>query len=118
MIKKRQDTRQDFHKALFAYRSYPLQNGLFPSQMLMDWRIKITLPIHPERLQAEVQHNVVSEKIQTRQQQKDLLGKHSRPLKSLNPQQKVRAQDYRTGLLTVIAAVLCKVAPRSYEVNL
>lgn len=36
MIKKCQSSRQDIHKALLAYRSTPLQNGLSPSQTLMS----------------------------------------------------------------------------------
>ncbi len=117
MIKKCQETKQDFHKALLAYRSTPLQNGLSPSQMLMNRRVKTTLPVHPQRLEPEVQQGVVSDKIQSRLQQKQLHDRKAHSLEPLNPQDRVRVQDFRTGLWTVRATVLRKVAPRSYEIE-
>ena len=103
MIKKRQETKQDFHKALLAYRSTPLQNRLSPSQMLMNRHVKTTLPVHPQRLEQVVQQGVVSEKIQ-RKQQKQVHDRKAHSLEPLNPNDHVRVRDYRTGLWTVTIA--------------
>ena len=86
--------------------------------MLMNRRVvKTTLPVHPKRLEPEVQQGVVSDKIQSRIQQKQLHNRKAHSLETPNPQDQVMVQDYRTGLWTVRATVLGKVAPRSYEIE-
>ena len=41
----------DINRALLAYRSAPLQNGLSPSEILMNRRLRTTLPIMSRNLQ-------------------------------------------------------------------
>ena len=46
MIKKCGDSKQDVYKAILAYRSSPLKSGQSPVQLLMNRRIRSSLPIH------------------------------------------------------------------------
>ena len=113
MIKK---SSQDFHKGLLAYRSTPLQSGLFPAQMLMSRRLKTTLPINPQQLQPTVSTGVVSQKLAEKKKKKEWHDRSAKPLDSLNPEDAVRVQD-SNGLWSIRARVLRKCStPRSYEV--
>ena len=67
-------------------------------------------------METEVQQGVLSDKIQSRIQQQQL-DRKAHSLQPLNPQDRHRMQDYCTGLWTVRATVLGKVAPRFYEIE-
>lgn len=56
------------------------------------------------------------DKLTQRGQQKEVHDKTARALQELHPQDRVRVQDYKTGLWSQGATVVNKVAPRSYEI--
>ena len=62
----------------------------------MNRRVKTTLPVHPQHLEPEVQQGVVSDKIQRRQQHKQVHDRKAHSLEPLNPNDHVRVRDYRT----------------------
>ena len=51
---------------LLAYRSAPLRNGLTPSELLMNRKIKTKLPVHPDILQPK---DIDKEKLQKKEKE-------------------------------------------------
>ncbi|RWR98802.1 Retrotransposable element Tf2 protein type 1-like protein, partial [Dinothrombium tinctorium] len=70
MIKKCLDTNEDIYKALLAYRSTPLSNGLSPSQLMFNRRVKSTLPISHELLDVK-NEDIVAKSIERKLKQKN-----------------------------------------------
>lgn len=52
LLRKKND---DIYSGLLTYRSTPLQNGLSPSELLMERRLRTQLPIDPNNLYPNVQ---------------------------------------------------------------
>ena len=109
----------EIYSALLTYRSTPLQNGLSPSELLMERRLQTQLPIHPKNLYPNVQpkecQTVEMKEISYRLNQQLSFNKshHAVELPKLHPGDHVWVRDQdRHGL------ILGKTEqPRSYFVD-
>ena len=116
MIKKCGDSKQDFYKAILAYRSSPLESGKSPVQLLMNRRIRSSLPIHSNLLATESVNDHTTWKIQKRLKQKHNYDRSSHSLPPLGSGDRVRVRDPTRGNWAQGATVTAEVAPRSYNI--
>ena len=103
---------EDPYKALLAYRATPLSNGYSPAQLLMNRRLRTTLPTVTIQLQPSLPDcDVLKEKL--REKQKENYDRHHRAksLEPLEPGDQVWIPD-RSSSGTVVE----QTAPRSYNV--
>lgn len=118
MLKKCLDSPDsDFYKALLAYRSTPLENGQSPAQMLMNRRIRSSLPIHPSMMSNDNNSSVVERKIEQKMKQKEYYDHGTRALSHLSSGDRVRIKDHQTNLWSQDATVVKAVTPHSYKVE-
>ena len=107
----------DPHMALMIYRSTPLHNGYSPSELLMNRRIRTTLPILDSQLQPSVpNYTVVCEKeakLKSENKNNFDIRHHANVLDPLDPGQSV----WITGRRDSGIVMQPTEAPRSYLVS-
>jgi hypothetical protein len=64
------ESKEDFFMALQVLHATPKGNNLSPSQMLMSRRIKSTLPIHDQLMQAPFDQVVQEKQLEDREKQR------------------------------------------------
>ena len=102
---------------MLAYRSTPLETGFSPAQLLMNRRLKTTLPVQASRLEPQLQPEASTTKRNIQQRTKQNYDRHTKPLPALKAGDRVRIQDHATGLWSLGATVRQQVAPRSYQLD-
>ena len=111
-IKRLINNAEDPYLALLAYRS-TLQNGYSPSELVMNRKLRTTVPMAPTQMQPSLpDYNQLQKKEEeNRQSQKTNYDHHhkARPLKLLVPGQRVWITDMR-----IEGTVKQQTAPRSY----
>ena len=114
LLQKSKLSGQDFYKGLLAYRATPLDNGVSPAQLLMQRRLKTTLPTHPALLKTENYLEAMKKKTQ----KKTLYDRAARELPPLFPGDVVRVRDYTTNQWSQGSKVVqaSPSGPRSYDV--
>ena len=118
MIRKTYESGQDYYKSLLAYRSTPLEIGLSPAQLLMNRRLKTTLPIQACQLEPQLHPNNVSARRRSQQHMKKYYDQHTKFLSPLKCGDRVRMGDPVTRLWDRGGIVQKEVAPRSYQVRM
>ena len=107
---------EDPYAALLAYRSTPVRCGYSPAELLMNRRLRSTVPVAPTQLQPAVpDYSRLKEKEETmREKQKDNFdSRHkSRELTPLSPGDSVWVTDQQTP-----GTVVQLSSPRSYQIQ-
>uniref|UniRef100_A0A672FWU0 Integrase catalytic domain-containing protein n=1 Tax=Salarias fasciatus TaxID=181472 RepID=A0A672FWU0_SALFA len=112
LLKKATDAKSDPYLALLSYRTAPLDCGLSPAELLMNRKLRTTLPCY-----TQIKRN---EEIQTKldnlkRKQKNYYDKATKTLTPLAKDDVVRIHDQDTWSRK--ATVLQEVGPRSYKVR-
>ena len=105
---------EDPYKALLAYRATPLSNGYSPAQLLMNRRLRTTLPTVTTQLQPSLPDSDVlkAKEEKLREKQKNYDHHHrAKSLEPLEPGDQIWIPD-RSSSGTVVE----QTAPRSYNV--
>lgn len=107
---------KDPYMALLAYRSTPLSNGYSPAELLMNRKLRSSLPITPEQLLPQIpDYSQLREKEErAREKQKATFDTRHRSqlLEPLLPGEEVWIADQKTQ-----GTVVRQAAPRSYTVE-
>lgn len=111
LLKKSTDSKSDPYLALLSYRTAPLDCGFSPAELLMNRKIRTTLPYYTEIKESEV----LTKMDTLKRRQKHYFDKSTKPLSPLAKDDVVRIQDQDTWSRK--ATVLQEVGPRSYEVR-
>nr|XP_061820643.1 uncharacterized protein K02A2.6-like [Nerophis lumbriciformis] len=112
LLKKAVDSNSDPYLALLSYRATPLECGLSPSELLMNRKLRTTLPSMSTPTQSQkVQRKLKQQKLK----QKSFYDKAAKSLPSLSPSDTVRIEG-PDGWKTK-ATVLQETSPRSYTVR-
>ncbi|KAL7851936.1 hypothetical protein SRHO_G00177210 [Serrasalmus rhombeus] len=113
LLKKAADSNSDPYLALLSYRASPLECGLSPAELLMNRRIRTTLPFCSGKGQ---QCPMLQQKfMQQKAKQKTAYDRSAKCLQPLSRNDKVRIEGPDTWDRK--ATVLQEVAPRSYVVR-
>uniref|UniRef100_A0A3P8U020 Integrase catalytic domain-containing protein n=1 Tax=Amphiprion percula TaxID=161767 RepID=A0A3P8U020_AMPPE len=114
LLKKAADSNSDPYLALLSYRASPLQCGLSPAELLMNRKLRTTLPSYPD---APVQKKHAKHENKLRKQkmrQKTSYDISAKPLPPLANNDPVRIEDVN-GWNT--KGIVLEVAPRSFTVR-
>ena len=117
ILKKSMDSNSDVFKALLAYRTTPLQCGKSPAQLLMQRRLKNTLPMHHSLLKVSNGEETVEQKLAQKEKQKQHFDKHSQSLPAMSTGDQVLLYNFHSGLWDTPGRVVQEVSPRSYIVQ-
>lgn len=111
ILKKTTDSKSDPYLALLSYRAAPLECGLSPAELLMNRKLRTTLPCY-----TAIKPNTGTQKKfkDMKWKQKQRYDKSTKPLSPLAKDDVVRIQDQDAWNRK--ATVLQEVGPRSYEV--
>ena len=112
LLKKAAETNSDPHLALLTYRSSPLGCGASPSELLMNRKLRNTLPHMPRQ---EKHRGLTQKRMQLKWEQKKNHDKTARNLKPLTEHDVVRIEEPHGWNRK--AVVLKEVSPRSYTVR-
>ena len=112
LLKKAAETKSDPYLALWTYRSSPLGCGASPSELLMNRKLRNTLPHMPRKKKSRV---LTQKHMQLKWAQKKHHDKTARSLTPLSEHDVVRIEEPHTWNRK--AVVLKEVGPRSYTVR-
>jgi len=116
LIKKCNDTHQDFYRALQIFRTSPLSCGFSPSQLLMGRRIRSNLPVCTDLLKPTtdaINRNFNEEK----KRYKSYYDVHTKPLSPLIANSNVIVYNCKTKMWDKHASVIRMISPRCYLVR-
>ena len=106
----------DPYLALLAYRATPLRNGYSPSELLMNRKLRTTVPMVPNQMRPSLPNYDLlqkKEKVSREHQKLNFDRRHkARPLKLLEPGQRVWISD-----IGIEGTVKQQIEPRSYLVT-
>ena len=75
--------------AMLAHRSTPLENGLSPAELLMDSKLRTTVPMISQQLNPRVPNSLQLQKVERESRKKQKLNfdrrHHAKNLKLLKP---------------------------------
>ena len=112
LLKKAADSASDPYLALLSYRASPLECGLSPAELLMNRKLRTTLPTSAKqkkrpKLEQKLKHQ--------KMKQKNFYDRTAKPLPPLSRDDAVRIESPEGW--TTKATVLQEVAPQSYTVK-
>ena len=118
LLEKTKREGSDLHRNLLNLRNIPSSSALgSPAQRLMGRRLRTTVPIHGDLLVPKLISNVTETLQHNRDVVKRCYDKHAKPLRPLQPKEKVRVQT-TTGHNVLGTIVKPSIHPRSYVVNI
>ena len=89
MLMKNHNKVEDMHMAILVYRSTPLENGSSPAELLMNRKLRTTVPMIPQELKPKLlsQTQLRKKEKENRKKQKRYYDKchHARRLPTLKP---------------------------------
>lgn len=112
ILKKTTDSKSDPYLALLSYRTAPLECGLSPAELLMNRKLRTTLPCYTDIKQDT---GILTKLNNLKWKQKRRYDKSTKSLSPLAKDDVVRIQDQDAWNRK--ATVLQEVGPRSYEVK-
>lgn len=116
LLKKATDSTSDPYLALLSYRASPLQCGLSPAELLMNRKLRTTLPSYPNyNVKRKTHAKLAKRQQQLKIRQKTFYDTSAKSLPVLARNDSVRIED-PDGWNTK-GTVLQEVAPRSFTVR-
>lgn len=117
LLKKAAESDSDPYLALLSYRATPLQCGLSPAELLMNRKLRTTLPSHQphDKFKPKNPATIEQKLRQQKLRQKSFYDRTTKQLPPLTPNSPVRIEN-PDGWSTR-GTVLQEVAPRSYTVK-
>ena len=116
LLKKAADSDSDPYLALLSYRATPLECGLSPAELLMNRKLRTTLPCISKPTSETSKHLDLEQKLlQQKIKQKSFYDRAAKQLPPLSRNDTVRIEE--PGGWKTKATVLQEVAPRSFTVR-